>query len=148
MKTMAVHYSSRTDDWATPPDFFERMVRQHGVFDLDVCASPANAKAKTFFTKEQDGLAQDWPAHGKLVWMNPPYGREIGKWVAKAYEAGQRGCRVVCLLPARTDTAWWHDYCVRGGVTFLRGRLKFGGAKHAAPFPSAVVVFWEEPAHE
>lgn len=73
--------------------------------------------------------------------MNPPYGRTIGKWVRKAWEASREGATVVCLLPARTDTAWWHDYCMRGEVRFIRGRLKFGDSKSGAPFPSAVVVF-------
>jgi len=73
--------------------------------------------------------------------MNPPYGREIGKWVKKAYESAQSGATVVCLVPARTDTAWWHDYCAKGEIRFVRGRLKFGGSKNSAPFPSAVVIF-------
>ena len=73
--------------------------------------------------------------------MNPPYGREISKWVRKAYETALQGATVVCLLPARTDTAWWHDYCMRGDITFIRGRLKFGGCANPAPFPSAVVAF-------
>lgn len=73
--------------------------------------------------------------------MNPPYGRNIGKWVEKAYKSSLDGATVVCLLPVRTDTAWWHDYCMRGVVMFLRGRLKFSGAKNNAPFPSAIVVF-------
>lgn len=73
--------------------------------------------------------------------MNPPYGREISKWVKKAFESSMKGATVVCLLPSRTDTSWWHDYCIKGQVTFIRGRLKFSGAKHSAPFPSAIVVF-------
>jgi hypothetical protein len=74
--------------------------------------------------------------------MNPPYGREIGLWMKKAYESHkQNGATVVCLVPARTDTAWWHDYAMNGEITFIRGRLKFGGSKNAAPFPSALVVF-------
>ncbi len=73
--------------------------------------------------------------------MNPPYGREIKKWMEKAYLESTKGAVVVCLVPARTDTAWWHDYAMLGKVRFIRGRLKFSGAKHSAPFPSAVVVF-------
>lgn len=115
MNNMAVHFSSQTDDWATPADFFAKVVEQYGAFDLDVCANSANAKAPRFFDREEDGLQQDWPAHGRRIWMNPPYGRTIGKWVAKAFDAGQRGCFVACLLPARTDTAWWHYYCQGGG---------------------------------
>ena len=129
--------SSATDMWSTPQDFFDALNREFG-FTLDVCATPENAKCRQFFTKEQDGLSQNWTG---TVWMNPPYGREIGKWVRKAYETGKRGYNVVCLLPARTDTAWWHDYCVKGEIRFIRGRIKFSGNKWNAPFPSAVVVF-------
>jgi hypothetical protein len=73
--------------------------------------------------------------------MNPPYGRSIGKWVTKAYEESLKGTPVVCLLPARTDTSWWQDYCVKGLVKFVRGRLKFGDGRNSAPFPSAIVIF-------
>ena len=141
MKTrmMDVHFSSKTDNWATPRDFFDRL---DGVFNftLDPCADAENAKCPKFFTREDDGLAQSWD--GERVFMNPPYGREIGAWVKKASEAK---ALVVCLVPARTDTAWWQDHVIGGGghVTFLRGRLKFGMvAKDPAPFPSAVVVFF------
>jgi site-specific DNA-methyltransferase (adenine-specific) len=144
--SMAVHFSSASDDWATPMAFFEKVAAEFGPFDLDVCASAGNAKAAKFFDVAQDGLAHEWAEHGSRIWMNPPYGRTIGKWVKKAFEAGQRGALVVCLVPARTDTVWWHDYCMQGGVTFIRGRLKFGNAKHAAPFPSALVVFGQKKA--
>jgi len=76
-----------------------------------------------------------------VCWMNPPYGRTIGKWMRKAYESSLTGSTVVCLVPARTDTAWWHDYAIKGEVRFLRGRLKFGGSANSAPFPNAVVIF-------
>lgn len=132
-----VHFSSATDLWATPQDFFDRLDQLHK-FQLDVCATPDNAKCARFFTKEDDGLAQEWTGS---VWMNPPYGREIGAWMKKAKESADAGAKVVCLVPARTDTAWWHDYAVKGNITFIRGRLKFGGHKTNAPFPSAVVVF-------
>lgn len=130
--------SSNTDLWETPQDFFDRLNAEFH-FDLDVCALPENAKCKRYFTPTQDGLLQDWRG---VCWMNPPYGRKIGLWVRKAYEtAVSGGGTVVCLLPARTDTAWWHDYAMQGEVRFIRGRLKFGGSKNSAPFPSAVVVF-------
>lgn len=135
---MSVHFSSKTDLWATPQDFFDKVAAEHGPFDLDVCALRENAKAPVFFTPEDDGLKQEW--FGKC-WMNPPYGREIGDWMRKAYEAGQQGAMVVCLVPARTDTRWWHDYAIKGAVTFIKGRLKFGDAKANAPFPSALVIF-------
>ena len=106
---------------------------------MDVCALPDNAKCIQFFTPDMDGLAQPWEG---VCWMNPPYGREIGKWVEKAYRsAKEAGATVVCLLPARVDTRWWHDFCAKGEVHFVKGRLKFGGAKDSAPFPNAVVVF-------
>ena len=133
-----VHFSSASDQWATPQDFFDKLARQYP-FTLDVCALPSSAKCARYFTPEDDGLAQDWD--GEVCFMNPPYGREIKRWMRKAVEEWQKGATVVCLVPARTDTAWWHDYAMKGQITFLRGRLKFGGAKNSAPFPSAVVVF-------
>jgi len=138
---MGVHYSSETDDWSTPPDLFAKLDGEFR-FDLDVCASEENAKCTLFFNRETDGLSQEWRG---AVWMNPPYGNEIVAWVAKAYEAAQDGATVVCLLPARTDTRWWWDFCRYGEVRFLRGRLKFGGGDTGAPFPSAVVIFGREP---
>lgn len=133
-------FSSATDLWETPQWLFDRLNDQYH-FELDVCALPENAKCDRYFTPEQDGLQQEWTG---VCWMNPPYGREIGKWVRKAYESAQAGATVVCLLPARTDTAWWHDYVMHGEITFLRGRLKFGNSKNSAPFPSAIVVFRKE----
>ena len=129
---MNVHFSSKTDLWETPQDTFDAL-------DVDVCAVAGNAKCARFYTPETDGLAQDWAP--SRCWMNPPYGRTIARWMRKAWEESLRGATVVCLVPARTDTAWWHDYAMKGQIRFLRGRLKFGNAKHSAPFPSAVVVF-------
>lgn len=134
----AVHFSSATCMWETPPDFFRRLCNEFR-FNLDVCATPDNAKCDLYFTESVDGLAQDWS--GYTCWMNPPYGREIGAWMKKAYESSLAGATVVCLVPARTDTAWWHNYAAKGEVRFVRGRLKFGGHQNSAPFPSAVVVF-------
>lgn len=129
--------SSATPEWATPQDLFDRLSRSHGPFDLDVCATPENAKVARFFTKAEDGLAQEWTGR---CWMNPPYGREIGKWVKKARLSADAGATVVCLLPARTDTAWWHDNIQgRAEVVFLRGRVHFNGTG-PAPFPSAVAI--------
>lgn len=134
----SVMYSSATDEWSTPQDFFDKLNAEYE-FETDVCATAENAKCARYYDKEQDGLAQEW--RGKC-WMNPPYGREIGKWMRKALESAQEnGATVVCLVPARTDTKWWHDYAMRGEVRFVRGRLKFGGVKNSAPFPSAVVIF-------
>lgn len=138
MNNMNALMSSATDIWETPQWLFD-MLNVTYKFDTDVCALPENAKCKSFYTPDQDGLSQDWAG---TCWMNPPYGRNIGKWIKKACESSKQGATVVCLLPARTDTAWWHDYCIPyGKITFLRGRLKFGNAKSGAPFPSAIVVF-------
>lgn len=136
---MSVHFSSKTDQWATPHDFFDKLNNEFQ-FDLDPCADETNAKCKKYYTKEDDGLAQNWD--GFRVFCNPPYGREIGKWVKKASET--RGGLVVMLIPARTDTSYWHDYIHgKAEVRFIRGRLKFGDSKNSAPFPSAVVIFRE-----
>jgi phage N-6-adenine-methyltransferase len=140
---MNVHFSSATDLWATPQDFFDEINRNYQ-FELDVCALPENAKCKRFFTPENDGLKQKWSG---VCWMNPPYGRNIGAWVKKAYDSAQSGSTVVCLLPSRTDTKWWHDYCLKGKITFIKGRLKFGDSKNSAPFPSVLVVF-DPPAND
>ena len=129
--------SSNTDMWETPQALFDAYNSVYD-FDIDVCAVPSNAKCERYFTPDVDWLKQDWVG---TCWMNPPYGRQIGKWVRKAYEESKNGSVIVCLLPARTDTAWFHDYCMKGKIEFLRGRLKFGGSKNSAPFPSCVVVF-------
>ncbi len=140
MKNSNVHFLSKSNEWETPDDLFKKLDDEF-CFNLDPCATKENSKCEEYFTKEDDGLSMEW--YG-TVFMNPPYGREIGKWVAKAYwESVHNGCKVVCLLPARTDTAWFHDYCCPKAreIRFLRGRLKFSGAIYNAPFPSMVVVF-------
>jgi phage N-6-adenine-methyltransferase len=130
-------FSSATDEWATPQELFDRLNAVFH-FTLDPCATAVNAKCRRYFTIAEDGLQQDWD--GERVFMNPPYGRAIGDWVKKASEAN---ALVVCLLPARTDTRWWHDYVVGGGasVSFLKGRLRFGDSTASAPFPSAIAIF-------
>jgi len=130
-------FSSKTDLWSTPQDFFDIWNERYH-FTLDVCATHENAKCANYFTKEQDALKQDWDG---VCWMNPPYGRAIKHWIKKAYEESLRGATVVCLIPSRTDTIYWHEFVMKGDITFIKGRLKFGGSKNAAPFPSAVVVF-------
>lgn len=132
-----VHFSSEKDTWSTPWDFFHKYDLIYN-FNTDVCAVADSAKCGHYYSPEQDGLAQDW--HG-VCWMNPPYGRQIIKWMKKAYEESLKGVTVVCLVPSRTDTKWWHEYAMKGDITFVKGRLKFGGSKNSAPFPSAVVVF-------
>ena len=130
-----VMFSSKTDLWATPQELFDKYDAIYH-FETDVCALPGNAKCKRFFTPEMDGLKQEWTG---VCWCNPPYGRQIGKWVEKACKSF---ATVVMLLPARTDTKWFHDWCLPyGKIEFLRGRLKFGGCENSAPFPSMIVVF-------
>lgn len=141
MTNLAIHFSSVKHDWSTPWDFFKAQEAEFGPFDLDVCATPENAKCSRFYTREQNGLAQPWTGR---CWVNPPFGREIGRWVKKAAEEARHNADcVVCLLPARTDTAWWHDYVApyAARVVFIRGRITFEGAQNSAPFPSAIVVF-------
>ena len=133
-----VMFSSKTDQWATPQDFFDKLNEEFH-FTLDPCANDTNHKCKKYFTKTENGLLQDW--NDEIVFCNPPYGREIGKWVKKAAESK---ATVVMLLPARTDTKWFHDYIYeKAEIRFIKGRLKFGGAQNSAPFPSMVVIFYE-----
>lgn len=150
----AVAQSSVTDDWATPLSFFNKLNREFG-FGLDVCASKTNHKCTNWYgldhstTSRRDGLQCDWAhdAGGKTVWMNPPYGRNIGEWMNRAVNASDDGATVVCLVPARTDTVWFQTTALarlgqqRAEIRFVRGRLTFGFSKSPAPFPSAVVVF-------
>jgi site-specific DNA-methyltransferase (adenine-specific) len=138
--TSKVLFSSQSEDWATPQDFFYKLNASFQ-FQLDACASVENAKCSQFYTKDDDALAQSWH-WAKSVWMNPPYGRTIGSWMQKAYNESLKGCIVVCLVHARTDTRWWHDWVKdKAQVWFDKGRLKFGGSKNSAPFPSAVIVY-------
>jgi site-specific DNA-methyltransferase (adenine-specific) len=128
-----------TVEWETPQPFFDVLDAEFG-FTLDVCASIENAKCARYFTEAIDGLAQDWS--GEICWMNPPYGPAIPAWMKKAYESSLEGATVVCLVPSRTDTRWWHDYAEKASERrFVKGRLKFGGATDSAPFPSVVIVF-------
>ena len=136
-----VMFSSATDNWSTPQDFFDKLNDEFH-FTLDVCADENNHKCEHYYTKEIDGLSRPWVG---TVWCNPPYGRKIGEWVRRAYISSQIGsATVVMLLPARTDTRWFHDYIYNKSNTeirFIKGRLKFGGCKNSAPFPSMVVIF-------
>jgi site-specific DNA-methyltransferase (adenine-specific) len=132
-------FSSASDEWETPQEFFDA-VDEVFHFTLDVCADHSNAKCPRYYTKTDDGLSREWRG---VCWMNPPYGREIALWVRKAYESSLADeTVVVCLLPARTDTKWWHDYVIARAerIRFIRGRLRFSG-RGPAPFPSALVVF-------
>ncbi len=132
-------FASTSGEWETPQLLFDVLDDEFG-FTLDVCATVQNAKVDNYFSLDDNGLEQDWTGH--TCWMNPPYGREIGGWIKKAYEESLRGAKVICLLPARTDTKWFHDYIYgKAEIRFLKGRLKFGNAKNSAPFPSMVVIF-------
>ena len=136
-----VMFSSKTEEWATPQAFFE-ILNAVFHFTLDPCATPNNAKCAKFYTKEQNGLLQDWG--GERVFCNPPYGKVIADWVRKCSEEAKKpNTIVVALLPARTDTRYFHEYIYRKAkdIQFVKGRLKFGDCKSAAPFPSMVVVF-------
>jgi site-specific DNA-methyltransferase (adenine-specific) len=132
-------FSSKSDEWATPQSFFEELNEEFH-FTLDPCANSENHKCDKWFNKEQNGLSADWG--GNVVFCNPPYS-EIEKWVAKAfYESRKDNTVVVLLIPARTDTKYFHNYILhRSEIRFVKGRLKFGNQKNAAPFPSMVIVF-------
>jgi len=134
-------FSSRSTEWGTPRPLYDMLNRMFGPFTLDPCTSPDNPLGTPkFYTEKDDGLKQSWK--GEIVFANPPYGRNIDKWVAKAFDESLEHGRAVCLLPSRTDTRWWHDYIMFSTIVFfIRGRIKFVGAENPAPFPSVVVVF-------
>lgn len=133
-----VMFSSKSDLWSTPDDFFAELDKEFH-FTLDVCATADNAKCDDYYTEAMDGLSLKWDG---IVWCNPPYGRNINKWIKKAVNAALGGATVVMLLPARTDTKWFHELVYRRAeIRFVRGRLKFGGSNNAAPFPSMICIF-------
>jgi len=133
-------FSSKNEIWATPQTFFD-MLNEEFCFTLDPCALPENAKCPLFFTPLDDGLVQDWGGH--VIFCNPPYGNKIASWVEKCYrESRKDNTKVVMLIPARTDTVYFHKYIYGiAEIRFIKGRLKFGNARHSAPFPSMIVVF-------
>lgn len=146
-------FSSKSDEWETPQDLFDKLNEEFH-FTLDPCATYENHKCDKYYTKEDDGLSKDWTS--ETVFCNPPYGRNIGKWVEKCYKENLKGVTVVMLIPARTDTSWFHNYIYNNPnveIRFLKGRLKFvnrllpswnenGDYKLSpAPFPSMIVVF-------
>lgn len=134
-----VVFMSKSNEWETPQYIFDELNREFN-FTLDPCATNKNHKCKKYFTIKEDGLNQSWT--GEIVFMNPPFGREIKKWIQKAYLESLNKSLVVCLIPAKTDTQYWHDFVMKGDeIRFIKGRLKFGQSKVNAPFPSAIVVF-------
>lgn len=140
MQTQAL-FSSNSMEWETPIEIFNALDREFH-FTLDAASTHENAKCKKHYTIAENGLKQSWA--GETVWLNPPYGRGIGQWMKKAYDEGRRGTTVVCLVPALTDTTWFHAYCYNKPdvkIRFIKGRLKFGNSKNSAPFPSAIVIY-------
>lgn len=128
-------FTSLTCEWATPKALYETLETEFGPFDLDPCPKG--------YEGLWSGLTERWEGR---VYMNPPYGRQIGNWVKKAWESSLEGALVVCLLPSRTDTEWWHEYVMKAKeIRFIKGRLHFNDSKNSAPFPSAVVVFFGVP---
>ena len=130
--------SSNSQEWATPQAFFNELDKEFN-FTLDPCCTPFNKKCEKYYTKDDDGLTKDWG--GETVFCNPPYGREIGRWVEKCHTESLKGTLVVMLIPSRTDTSYFHDYIYgKHEIRFIRGRLHFNDSKKPAPFPSMVVV--------
>ena len=139
--------SSMDDTWSTPINFFDKVSKEF-TFTLDAAALQSSALCTNWYgpnhpeENRRDAFSQDWhqDAGEGAIWLNPPYGKTIKEWMKKADEESKKGATVVCLVPSRTDTAWFHDHCIHHEVRYIRGRLKFGNAKNAAPFPSALVV--------
>ena len=134
-----VMFSSKSDEWGTPANFFNKLNLVYN-FTLDPCATAQNTKCKNFYTIEDNGLEKSW--EGETVFVNPPYSK-VKDWVAKCHrESLKPNTTIVMLIPSRTDTRWWHQYCMTAHqIFFVKGRLRFEGGEHSAPFPSAVVVF-------
>ena len=132
-------FSSKSSEWETPQDLFDQLNEEFN-FTLDAAASPGNAKCSKYYTEEENALVQDWGQH--TAWLNPPYGREVGRWTEKSYKESLKGATVVMLLPARTDTRYFHSWVIgKAEIRFIKGRLKFGGSKNSAPFPSMLVIY-------
>lgn len=154
-ENMDVHFSSKSNEWETPQDLFDKLNEEFG-FEVDAAATDENYKCPIYFTEDNSALDKTWKEYGNVIFMNPPYGRGMGKFIKKAYEEAKKGCTVVCLIPARTDTKVFHDYCAKGEIRFIKGRLKFvnrtfptwneeGDYKLTpAPFPSCIVIFREK----
>lgn len=139
-------FDSVTVEWETPLDFFTPLNEEFN-FTLDVCSTHLNKKVENNFTLEENGLEQSWK--NEICWMNPPYGREMTKWLLKAKnECEINNATTVCLIPARTNTSWWHTICLKSSeIRFVLGRPKFGGAKHGLPFPLAIIIFTPNKEH-
>lgn len=135
-------FSSRSEEWETPQYVFD-ILNNEFRFQVDVCATSENSKCAIYFDKEINGLKQEWSPF--RCWMNPPYGRSISRWIKKASDESTHGALVVCLIPSRTDTKWWHEWVMKSSeIWFVAGRLSFGNEKQSAPFPSCVVIYYPE----
>ena len=134
--------SNKSVEWSTPTDLYNELDQEFH-FDCDVCATPQNAKTNKYYTKKEDGLKQEWKG---TCFANPPYGRGLNQWVEKAFNSAINDkATTVMLLPVRSDTNWFHDYCLKSNdIRYLRGRLKFNDGEGSAPFPNMVVVFSKE----
>jgi len=143
-----VHYSSKSRDWETPESIFKPLQEEFNIV-LDVCATDQNKKCDAYLDRKLNGLTSEWLIVGETgkpskgaCWMNPPYGREVGAWVRKAHAESLKGITTVALLPARTDTKWFHEYIYgKTEIRFFKGRIRFVNAKASAPFPSMIVIF-------
>ena len=136
-----VMFSSKKNEWETHQELFNKLNKEFS-FTLDPCATPENAKCKKYYSIKDNGLEQNW--QGETVFCNPPYGRKIKTWVKKCYEESKKpNTIVVMLIPARTDTSYFHDFIYNKAkeIRFLRGRIKFSNSKNSEPFPSMVVIF-------
>jgi phage N-6-adenine-methyltransferase len=141
-------YSSDKEDWETPQALFDKLNKEFH-FNMDAAANEHNAKCPMFFDKDDDGLKMNWleyaPPDGRqaVIFLNPPYGKAIGQWMKKAYTESTKGCTVVCLVHARTDTKWFQDFVLpyAAEIRFIRGRVKFGDGKQSSPFPSCLVIY-------
>lgn len=140
MENIQVMFSSKSNDWSTPQDFFNELNDEFH-FDIDLCADESNHKCDKYFSISDNSLEQDW--EGFTGFCNPPYGKEIKDWVRKAYYEGRKpNTTIVMLIPARTDTVYFHKYIYnKAEIRFIKGRLKFGDSKNSAPFPSMVVIY-------
>jgi len=132
-------FKSKSTEYETPNEIFDPLKKE---FDLkvDVCATKENTKCNIYFTKQEDAFTREWHKYGNC-WMNPPWGKDLKKWVKKAFEESQKGITVVCLLPVRSNTNWWHDYCMKGEIRFLKGEIKFCGMDRGLWLPCSIVIF-------
>lgn len=136
MAGFTTKFDSARSDWETPDSIFVPLANEFGI-NTDVCATADNHKCDKYYSEAENGLSILWEG---ICWMNPPFGQQ-GKWVEKAWVESQRGITTVALLPARTNTNWWHEYCMKGEVRFIKGRPKFKGAKYGLPQPLAIVIW-------